>query len=154
VAGEHTRAIQIATPTIGGLMKFAVKTVTCLGCRTPLKSGKGMSDIISREKADQVESAVCVNCRSKLPELYQKQVSSFHFVEDELTSRWSRLHHSRSISPGSGLNVRDVRDHYIRMLFVLLPIVLFSTEGQLGRKRLLLLLLNSIGSRRRLHGRE
>lgn len=27
--------------------------------------------------ADQVESAVCVNCRSKLPELYQKQVSSF-----------------------------------------------------------------------------
>ena len=41
MAGEHTRAIQIATPTIGGLMKFAVKTVTCLGCRTPLKSGKG-----------------------------------------------------------------------------------------------------------------
>jgi DNA polymerase delta subunit 1 len=46
VAGEHTRAIQIATPTIGGLMKFAVKTVTCLGCRTPLKSGKGMSDFM------------------------------------------------------------------------------------------------------------
>jgi DNA polymerase delta subunit 1 len=49
VAGEHTRAIQIATPTIGGLMKFAVKTVTCLGCRTPLKSGKGMSDLILRK---------------------------------------------------------------------------------------------------------
>jgi DNA polymerase delta subunit 1 len=48
VAGEHTRAIQIATPTIGGLMKFAVKTVTCLGCRTPLKSGKGMSGLRSR----------------------------------------------------------------------------------------------------------
>jgi len=42
VAGEHTRTIQIATPTIGGLMKFAVKTVTCLGCRTPLKSNKGV----------------------------------------------------------------------------------------------------------------
>lgn len=41
VAGEHTRTIQIATPTIGGLMKFAVKTVTCLGCRTPLKSKTG-----------------------------------------------------------------------------------------------------------------
>lgn len=41
VAGEHTRSIQIATPTVGGLMKFAVKTATCLGCRTPLKGKKG-----------------------------------------------------------------------------------------------------------------
>ena len=41
VAGEHTRTIQIATPTIGGLMKFAIKTVTCLGCKTPLRSNKG-----------------------------------------------------------------------------------------------------------------
>lgn len=38
VSGDHTRTIQIATPTIGGLMKFAVKTVTCLGCKTPLKA--------------------------------------------------------------------------------------------------------------------
>ena len=40
VAGDHTRTIQIATPTIGGLMKFAVKTVTCLGCKTPLRGTK------------------------------------------------------------------------------------------------------------------
>lgn len=38
VSGDHTRTIQIATPTVGGLMKFAVKTVTCLGCKTPLRS--------------------------------------------------------------------------------------------------------------------
>jgi hypothetical protein len=37
VSGDHTRTIQIATPTVGGLMKFAVKTVTCLGCKTPLR---------------------------------------------------------------------------------------------------------------------
>ena len=37
VAGDHTRTIQIATPTVGGLMKFAVKTATCLGCKTPLR---------------------------------------------------------------------------------------------------------------------
>jgi DNA polymerase delta subunit 1 len=42
VSGDHTRTVQIATPTIGGLMKFAVKTVTCLGCKTPLKTNKGM----------------------------------------------------------------------------------------------------------------
>ena len=38
VSGDHTRTIQIATPTVGGLMKFAVKTRTCLGCKTALKS--------------------------------------------------------------------------------------------------------------------
>jgi hypothetical protein len=37
VSGGHTRAISIATPTVGGLMKFAVKTVTCMGCKTALK---------------------------------------------------------------------------------------------------------------------
>jgi DNA polymerase delta subunit 1 len=37
VSGDHTRTIQIATPTVGGLMKFAVKTVTCMGCKTQLK---------------------------------------------------------------------------------------------------------------------
>ncbi|PIL25090.1 hypothetical protein GSI_12979 [Ganoderma sinense ZZ0214-1] len=37
LSGDHTRTIQIATPTVGGLMKFAVKTVTCLGCKTPLR---------------------------------------------------------------------------------------------------------------------
>ena len=43
VSGDHTRTIQIATPTVGGLMKFAVKTVTCLGCKTPLR-GKEISE--------------------------------------------------------------------------------------------------------------
>jgi hypothetical protein len=59
-------------------MKFAVKTVTCLGCRTPLKSGKGELALEYHcrwRRADQAEFAVCVNCRSKLPDLYQKQVS-------------------------------------------------------------------------------
>lgn len=45
MSGDHTRTIQIATPTVGGLMKFAVKTVTCLGCKTPLK-GKDISRLI------------------------------------------------------------------------------------------------------------
>jgi DNA polymerase delta subunit 1 len=42
VSGDHTRTIQIATPTVGGLMKFAVKTVTCLGCKTPLRSNNSV----------------------------------------------------------------------------------------------------------------
>jgi DNA polymerase delta subunit 1 len=47
VAGDHTRTIQIATPTVGGLMKFAVKTVTCLGCRSVLRTNKGSSVILA-----------------------------------------------------------------------------------------------------------
>lgn len=42
VSGDHTRTIQIATPTVGGLMKFAVKTVTCLGCKTPLRANNSV----------------------------------------------------------------------------------------------------------------
>lgn len=52
VTGDHTRTIQIATPTVGGLMKFAVKTVTCLGCKTALKptnSQKGTSRFLHFE---------------------------------------------------------------------------------------------------------
>ncbi|KAN0094631.1 hypothetical protein V8E55_002918 [Tylopilus felleus] len=39
LSGDHTRSIAIATPTgtVGGLMKFAVKTVTCLGCKMVLR---------------------------------------------------------------------------------------------------------------------
>lgn len=44
VSGDHTRTIQIATPTVGGLMKFAVKTITCLGCKTPLR-GKELGEL-------------------------------------------------------------------------------------------------------------
>lgn len=36
VAGDHTRSVTIATPTSGGLMSFVKKTLTCLGCRSPL----------------------------------------------------------------------------------------------------------------------
>ncbi|KAG6868419.1 hypothetical protein C0993_003363 [Termitomyces sp. T159_Od127] len=42
LSGDHTRTIQIATPTVGGLMKFAVKTVTCLGCKTPLRANNSV----------------------------------------------------------------------------------------------------------------
>ncbi|ORZ22880.1 DNA polymerase family B-domain-containing protein [Lobosporangium transversale] len=72
LTGDHTRTIQVSTPSIGGLMKFAVKTATCLGCKTPLKKD---------------ESAVCSGCKSRAPELYQKQRN----IVNELEVRFSRL---------------------------------------------------------------
>uniref|UniRef100_A0A0W0F7R7 DNA polymerase n=1 Tax=Moniliophthora roreri TaxID=221103 RepID=A0A0W0F7R7_MONRR len=77
LSGDHTRTIQIATPTVGGLMKFAVKTITCLGCKTPLRANNSLNK----------EGAVCNNCRPRLPELYQRQVSQ----ASELQVRFSRL---------------------------------------------------------------
>jgi DNA polymerase delta subunit 1 len=37
-AGDHTRAIQVAAPSTGGLMKFAVRRMACLGCKAALKN--------------------------------------------------------------------------------------------------------------------
>ncbi|KAI0731291.1 DNA polymerase family B-domain-containing protein [Earliella scabrosa] len=76
LSGDHTRTIHIATPTVGGLMKFAVKTVTCLGCKSPLRANNSVKN-----------GAVCNNCRPRLGELYQKHVSS----ASELQVRFSRL---------------------------------------------------------------
>ncbi|TCD65917.1 DNA-directed DNA polymerase delta [Steccherinum ochraceum] len=77
LSGDHTRTIQIATPTVGGLMKFAVKTATCMGCKTPLNPGRNSVK----------NGAVCDNCRPRIGELYQKQVRT----SSEMQVRFSRL---------------------------------------------------------------
>ncbi|KAF9245286.1 DNA polymerase family B-domain-containing protein [Melanogaster broomeanus] len=76
LSGSHTRTIAIATPTVGGLMKFAVKTVTCLGCKTALRPNNSVPN-----------GAVCNNCRPRIGELFQKQVKS----ASEMQIRFSRL---------------------------------------------------------------
>ena len=38
LAGEHTRTISIATPTIGALSKFTERRLKCIGCKTPLEA--------------------------------------------------------------------------------------------------------------------
>ncbi|KAJ3019409.1 DNA-directed DNA polymerase delta [Thoreauomyces humboldtii] len=67
LAGDHTRTIQVAAPTIGGLMKFAVKSATCLGCKAVLRPD---------------ELAVCQHCKPKLGELYIKQLETQSELED------------------------------------------------------------------------
>ncbi|CAE6402164.1 unnamed protein product [Rhizoctonia solani] len=78
LSGSHTRTIQIATPTIGGLMKFAVKTVTCLGCKTPLKSSNSSM------------GAVCNNCRPRLMELYYKQTRQTSDLQVAFARLWTQ----------------------------------------------------------------
>ncbi|CAE6482066.1 unnamed protein product [Rhizoctonia solani] len=78
LSGSHTRTIQIATPTIGGLMKFAVKTVTCLGCKTPLKANNSNM------------GAVCNNCRPRLMELYYKQTRQTSDLQVAFARLWTQ----------------------------------------------------------------
>ncbi|KAJ7178836.1 DNA polymerase family B-domain-containing protein [Mycena crocata] len=76
LSGDHTRTIQVATPSTGGLMKFAVKAVTCLGCKTSLRAHNSVEN-----------GALCKDCKPRMGELYQKQVST----TSELQVRFSRL---------------------------------------------------------------
>lgn len=52
-AGAHTRSIMVTTPSAasGGIMKFAQKRLTCLGCKAPLGSA---------------ETTVCKHCKEKV----------------------------------------------------------------------------------------
>jgi DNA polymerase delta subunit 1 len=66
----------VAAPTTGGLMKFAVKRATCLGCKAPLKAG--------------LTDAVCEHCKPDLPELYVKQVESVRDLETKFGELWTQ----------------------------------------------------------------
>ncbi|KAI0705141.1 DNA polymerase family B-domain-containing protein [Cytidiella melzeri] len=79
LSGDHTRTIQIATPTVGGLMKFAVKKATCLGCKTHLQPNNSVKD-----------GAVCNNCRPRIGELYQKQVCSVSDMQVRFSRLWTQ----------------------------------------------------------------
>ncbi|KAI8366805.1 DNA polymerase family B-domain-containing protein [Radiomyces spectabilis] len=76
LSGAHTRTVNIATPNTGGLMKFAVKSATCLGCKAPLPKGDN--------------SAVCKHCRPRLSELYIKQVSTVNDLEVKFSRLWTQ----------------------------------------------------------------
>ncbi|KAI9347758.1 DNA polymerase family B-domain-containing protein [Obelidium mucronatum] len=76
LAGDHIRTISVAAPTsMGGLMKFAVRTATCLGCKTPLP---------------KTETAICVNCRPKMVDLYQKHLGTMTELEDKYSRLWTQ----------------------------------------------------------------
>ncbi len=72
--GEHTRVVQVATSNVGALMKFAVKTVQCLGCRTPLR--------------DQ-NTPVCKNCRPRVAQLYHEKLARASALEVEFARLWT-----------------------------------------------------------------
>ncbi|KAL9067126.1 MAG: hypothetical protein Q9161_007118 [Pseudevernia consocians] len=78
LTGEHTRSISVAAPTLGGLMKFAKKTQTCMGCKKPLVG------------AEEMAGAVCSNCRPRTGELYTKTLTKVSELEIRFGRLWTQ----------------------------------------------------------------
>lgn len=75
-AGDHTRHIKISTPsTAGGIMQFAVKKRTCLGCKVPLGND---------------EANLCRHCAPKQAELFIKAVDKVREYEEVFSKAWTQ----------------------------------------------------------------
>ena len=60
-------------------MKFAVKTVTCMGCKTQLKPSNSVPN-----------GVICNNCRPRINEFYQKQVSNVSDLQVRFSRFWTQ----------------------------------------------------------------
>ncbi|ESZ94847.1 DNA polymerase delta catalytic subunit [Sclerotinia borealis F-4128] len=78
LAGAHTRSISVAAPSIGGLMKFAKKTSTCMSCKKPL--------VNPHEK----DGAVCTDCAPRIGEMYEKQLNKVSDLEVRFGRLWTQ----------------------------------------------------------------
>ncbi|KAK1770288.1 putative dna polymerase [Phialemonium atrogriseum] len=78
LTGAHTRAISVAAPTVGGLMKFAKKTQTCMGCKKPL-TGK-----------EESQGAVCADDAPRVGELYKKTLDKVSDLEVRFGRLWTQ----------------------------------------------------------------
>ncbi|EAQ86462.1 conserved hypothetical protein [Chaetomium globosum CBS 148.51] len=78
LSGAHTRAISVAAPTVGGLMKFAKKTQTCMGCKKPL-TGK-----------EESQGAVCADDAPRVGELYKKTLDKASDLEVRFSRLWTQ----------------------------------------------------------------
>ncbi|KAK3378546.1 DNA polymerase family B-domain-containing protein [Podospora didyma] len=78
LTGAHTRAISVAAPTVGGLMKFTKKTQTCMGCKKPL---------IGKEES---QGAVCADDAPRVGELYKKTLDKVSDLEIRFGRLWTQ----------------------------------------------------------------
>ncbi|GMI85268.1 EMBRYO DEFECTIVE 2780, GIGANTEA SUPPRESSOR5 [Hibiscus trionum] len=73
--GSHTRSISISTPSNSGIMKFAKKQLSCIGCKALISN------------ADQT---LCSHCKGREAELYYKTVSQVSELEELFGKLWTQ----------------------------------------------------------------
>jgi DNA polymerase delta subunit 1 len=80
ISGDHTRTISKPTPTgkAGGIMNFAVKKETCMGCKT----------LIS-EKEKIPGTPLCINCQGKESEVYIAKLEEVNHHQRIYNSLWT-----------------------------------------------------------------
>jgi DNA polymerase delta subunit 1 len=104
LSGDHTRSISVAAPTLGGLMRFTKKTLTCMGCKKPL--------VASTEAA----AAVCEHCRPRLGELYTKQLTRVSELEVRFARLWTQCQRCQgSVHTEVLCSSKDCPIFYMRM---------------------------------------
>lgn len=72
--GEHTRCKTVLTSKVGGLMAFAKKRSTCIGCKASLNH----------------DGAVCNYCKTRESELHQKEISHLSSLEEKFSRLWTQ----------------------------------------------------------------
>jgi len=78
LTGAHTRSVSIAAPSVGGLMRFAKKTATCMGCKKPL---------VGKEESG---GATCADCAGRVGELYTKTLRKVGELEVRFGRLWTQ----------------------------------------------------------------
>ncbi|KAL1301127.1 DNA polymerase delta catalytic subunit [Arachis ipaensis] len=73
--GSHTRSISISTPSNSGIMKFAKKQLTCIGCKALLSKGN---------------HTLCSHCKGREAELYCKTVTHVSELEMLFGRLWTQ----------------------------------------------------------------
>ncbi|RLM70109.1 DNA polymerase delta catalytic subunit [Panicum miliaceum] len=73
--GSHTRSVSISTPSNSGIMKFAKKQLTCLGCKAVISGGS---------------QTLCSHCKGREAELYCKTVANVSDLEMLFGRLWTQ----------------------------------------------------------------
>ncbi|KAH7033452.1 DNA polymerase delta catalytic subunit [Microdochium trichocladiopsis] len=104
LTGDHTRSISVAAPSVGGLMKFAKKTMTCMGCKKPL---------VGKEES---AGAVCSNCAPRVGELYKKTLDKVSDLEVRFGRLWTQCQRCQGSMHGEVIcSSKDCPIFYMRM---------------------------------------
>jgi len=72
--GDHARNISIPTPKSGGIMNYATRAETCVGCKTSIPKGY----------------VTCDQCKPREAEFYQNQLGTVCNLEKQFTRVWTQ----------------------------------------------------------------
>ena len=85
LTGDHTRIRIKPTPTAkaGGIMMFAVKTLKCMSCKTPIANKDGVETV----------RPLCKNCTGKEGEIYMQRLTEVNDQQRVFNRLWTECQH-------------------------------------------------------------